>query len=211
MSTLHLPDCLNARDLGGLPLGDAVAVRAGALLRSDNHDRLTPAGIDAVRKLGVTRILDLRYDWEAREFASPFADDPIYRNVPLIRESPTYDPTAPEDYRPELDESPDLIAAAFTALAEAPAGPVLVHCHAGRDRTGVLTAFALAVAGASVEAIAAEYALTEGADPATMLAVLDHLDRHWEGATGYLMKAGVQEHHLRAVADRLTERRSEQA
>lgn len=203
MPYLDLPDCVNARDLGGTPLSSG-AVRMRALLRSDNHDLLTDAGVRAVRDLGVRRILDLRHAWETREFPSPFGEDEIYRNLPLLGVYPGFDPTAPDDYRPEIDHAPERVAAAFTALAEAPPGPVLIHCHGGRDRTGILTALALAVAGASHEDIAADYALTEGTDPGTMLDLLAHFDAAYGGPAAYLRAAGVPQAHLDAAAHRLT-------
>ncbi|WP_203910667.1 tyrosine-protein phosphatase [Rhizocola hellebori] len=60
------PDCVNARDLGGLPTATGGRTRMGALFRSDNHNRLTPQGIRAITESGVSRILDLRWNWEAR-------------------------------------------------------------------------------------------------------------------------------------------------
>lgn len=205
MPFLDLPDCVNARDLGGTPLAGGGAVRANALLRSDNHDLLTEAGVAAVRRLGVRRIIDLRHGWEANEFPSPFRDDEIYLNLPLLGVYPGFDPTAPDDYRPEVDHAPERVAAAFIALAEAPAGPVLVHCHAGRDRAGIMTALALAVAGAAHEVIVADYALTEGAEAKTMQDLLDHFDSEHGGVAAYLEKAGVERRHLEAVRRRLTE------
>lgn len=204
MTSLDLPDCVNARDLGGTPLAGGGAVRANALLRSDNHDLLTEEGIAAVRALGVRRIIDLRHGWEAREFPSPFADDEIYVNLPLLGVYPGFDPTAPDDYRPEVDHAPERVAAAFIALAEAPPGPVLVHCHGGRDRTGILVALALAIAGASPADIVADYALTEGADPATMQDLLDHFDSAHGGVAAYLAVAGVTEAHFAAVRRRIS-------
>lgn len=202
MAFLDLPDLENARDVGGVPLADGTVVADGVLLRTDNHDKLTPAGIDAVRRLAVRRILDVRHAWEARKFPSPFASDPIYRNVPLDRDRPDFDPTAPDDYR-ILTDTPDTVAAAFTALAEAPEGPVMVHCHGGRDRTGILVALALAVAGASTEAITAEYALTEGTDPETMTRFFAHLKERHGGVERFLSEAGVGTQHLEAVKKRL--------
>jgi protein-tyrosine phosphatase len=205
MPFLDLPDCVNARDVGGTPLIGGGVVRANALLRSDNHDQLTEAGIAAVRQLGVGRIIDLRHGWEAREFPSPFQDDEIYLNLPLLGVYPGFEPTAPDDYRPEVDHAPERVAAAFVALAEAPAGPVLVHCHGGRDRAGILTALALAVAGAAHEVIAAEYALTEGTEAKTMQDLLDHFESEYGGVAAYLEQAGVERRHLEAVRRRLTE------
>lgn len=205
MPFLDLPDCVNARDLGGTPLAEGRSVRANALLRSDNHDLLTEDGIAAVRDLGVGRIIDLRHGWEAREFPSPFCDDEIYLNQPLLGVYPGFDPTAPDDYRPEVDHAPERVAAAFVALAEAPPGPVLVHCHAGRDRAGIMTAIALAVAGAASEAIVADYAATEGAEAKTMQDLLDHFDSAHGGVAAYLTVAGVSAAHLEAVRQRLTE------
>lgn len=204
MPSLDLPDCVNARDLGGTPLANGGSVRANALLRSDNHDLLTEVGIAAVRALGVRRIIDLRHGWETREFPSPFADDEVYVNLPLLGVYPGFDPTAPDDYRPEVDHAPERVAAAFIALAEAPPGPVLVHCHGGRDRTGILVALALAIAGASPDDIVADYALTEGTDPETMRELLDHFDDAHGGVAAYLAGAGVADAHFEAVRRRIS-------
>lgn len=204
MPWLHLPDCVNARDVGGTPLQGGARVRMRALLRSDNHDLLTDDSVAAVRELGVSRVLDLRHGWEAEQFPSPFKDDEIYRNVPLLGVHPGFEPTAPDDYRPEVDHAPERVAAAFTALAEAPPGPVMVHCHGGRDRAGILTALALAVAGASPEDIVADYALTAGTDPTTMQDLLTHFDTEHGGIAAYLRKADVEHRHLDAAAERLT-------
>lgn len=87
--TLNWPDCQNVRDLGGLAAGHGTTVRPGALIRSDNLDRLTPEGIEAVRQAGISRIIDVRSKWECQHFPSPFSRDPIWRNAPLA------DPDAP--------------------------------------------------------------------------------------------------------------------
>jgi protein tyrosine/serine phosphatase len=206
MPFLELPDCVNARDLGGTPLDEeGSAVRMNALLRSDNHHLLTEVGIAAVRALGVRRIIDLRHGWEAREYPSPFADDEIYLNLPLLGVYPGFDPTAPDDYRPEVDHAPERVAAAFIALAEAPPGPVLLHCHGGRDRTGILTAIALAVAGATQDDIVADYVLTEGTEAKTMQDLLEHFDAEHGGVAAYLTRAGVVARHFAAVRERLTD------
>src|SRR4051794_30244796 len=91
--------CLNSRDVGGLPTIGGLQIRVGVLLRSDSHSRLTSAGVAAVRALGISRILDLRWEQEAAQDPSPFAGDPAYRNVPLIAELAEQGTTMPDAYR----------------------------------------------------------------------------------------------------------------
>jgi protein-tyrosine phosphatase len=57
----------------------------------------------------------------------------------------------------------------MTSIADAKCAPVLVHCHAGKDRTGVIIALVLRLAGVSVDAIADDYAIS-GVQLAEMLA-----------------------------------------
>ncbi|MBO3741386.1 tyrosine-protein phosphatase [Actinoplanes sp. NEAU-H7] len=58
---LDWPNCGNARDLGGTPTRDGGRVRAGALIRSDSHARMTAASVEALRGHGLGLILDLRW------------------------------------------------------------------------------------------------------------------------------------------------------
>jgi len=126
-------------------------------------------------------------------------------------------------YQPQL-------ARAAAAVAGAPEGAVLVHCHAGKDRTGLLVALLLGVAGVLPEAIAADYALSGpnladalaswvegGADAESrehrrrislspeqaMLDVLDGLAARYDGAAAYLRDAGLSESHLDRIRARL--------
>jgi protein-tyrosine phosphatase len=108
---------------------------------------------------------------------------------------------------------------------------VLIHCHAGKDRTGLAVALLLGLAGVSPDVIAADYTASNiglqplfaewlaavahnpvqhaalvpqlGAHPETMLAVLAHLDGHYGGAWEYLRQCGVTEQALVAVRHRL--------
>jgi len=204
MHRLAWPDLRNARELGGIPTADGGRIRDGALVRTDNHNRLDAAGLAAIRSYGVSRIVDLRWEWEAAKYPSPLAADESYRLVPAC-----FDPTGDEDippdsYRLMVDASRDRLAAAFIAIAEAPPGGVVVHCHAGRDRTGVVVALALHVAGASVEAIAADYALSDESPAAIMVNTFAHLETAYGGVADYLVGSGVAPTHLAAVRARLT-------
>jgi protein tyrosine/serine phosphatase len=201
---LRWPDLRNARDLGGIATVGGGQIRERTLIRTDNHNRLDPAGRAAIRAYGVSRIVDLRWEWEASKYPSPMAADERYRLVPAC-----FDPTGDEDippdsYRLMVDASRDRLAAALTAIAEAPPGGVVLHCHAGRDRTGVVVALALHLAGASAESIADDYALSDNSTPATMANTLAHLTAVYGGVADYLIGSGMTPAQLAAIRARLT-------
>ena len=204
MPKLRWPDLRNARDLGGIATVGGGQIRERTLIRTDNHNRLDPAGRAAIRAYGVSRIVDLRWEWEASKYPSPMAADERYRLVPAC-----FDPTGDEDippdsYRLMVDASRDRLAAALTAIAEAPPGGVVLHCHAGRDRTGVVVALALHLAGASAESIANDYALSDNSTPATMANTLAHLTAVYGGVAEYLTGSGMTPAQLAAIRARLT-------
>ena len=202
MTALDWPRCRNARDLGGLPTMDGSRVRAAALYRSDALCRLSQAGLAAVRAAALARIIDLRWQRECDLEPSPFAGDPVYRHVPMLEEELTYQ--VPHDtYAPMLDHNQSRIADAFRALAGAPPGGVVVHCHGGRDRTGVLVALALAVAGVPGDQIVADYGRSPERLPVAMANTLEHLDARYGGAESYLREIGVPDADIAAVRSRL--------
>jgi protein-tyrosine phosphatase len=160
---LDWPGCRNVRDVGGLPTADGRVIRAGVLIRSDSLQYLTDDGVEAVRRSAVSRILDLRGDDEVAGFPTPFTGTPL-----AVRQS-LQDPADPEHGQPTivasciwmLDRRPDLFAAAVKAIADEPDGAVVVHCHGGKDRTGMVVALALSVAGVPEEEIVADYFRTQ--------------------------------------------------
>jgi len=229
--------CSNARDLGGLPTEQGGVTRYGALYRSEHPGRLTAAGLQALRESGITRIVDLRSADEVAQNPSPLADDPAYRLVSLIDPTmePQRDPAAERSmsdvYRGSVDRNGRTIAAALTVVADAPPGGVLVHCFAGKDRTGILVAIMLRLVGVPVDPIVEDYALSASclgelfadqlreADEATherlragqqsppeaILAVLDHLDGAHGGVHRYVRRHGVTDGEVAALRERLLE------
>ncbi|WP_164545248.1 tyrosine-protein phosphatase [Antribacter gilvus] len=159
---LHLtwPDCLNARDLGGLPLVDGGTVRERALVRADSLTYLTPDGVAAVRAYGVTRVVDLRRPFETVRYPHPFVEDPVYLSQPVQEPEDWEEGPWADLYAGMLDRRPALFARAVAAIADAPPGPVAVHCAAGKDRTGLVVAMALTLAGVVEDAIVTDYVLT---------------------------------------------------
>jgi protein-tyrosine phosphatase len=153
------------RDLGGLRTHAGRTTRWGAVVRSDDLDRLTDAGWSALEGYGVRTIVDLRNDEErtlrprtVTTVPVPLddADDTDFWEACWADEldgSPLY-------YLPFLDRKPERCAAAVAAIAQADPGAVVFHCGAGRDRTGLVSVLLLALAGVVPEDIVADYELS---------------------------------------------------
>jgi len=232
VSANHLdwPDCLNVRDLGGLPTPDG-RVRAGALIRSDSLQYLSGDGVGIVRAAGVSRVVDLRNAHECEAFPTPFAAEPEWRNQPVQGLDDPVAPTMARTCIAMLDQNQKAFASAVAAVAEAPPGGVVVHCHGGKDRTGLVVALVLRLLGVDDELILDDYALTaerlasrlavqlEGVtDPVlraekiemldtrreTLAIVLDHLDERYGGAWPYLQAGGLTPAQREALVVRLT-------
>lgn len=237
--TLPFEGVDNVRDVGGLPLSGGGTTRHGVLLRSGSLHFATPADVARlVEEFGLTLVLDLRTPREIdRDGPTPVAAAGV-ETVPLtfIGESREYLPEAGDDTDPilrnylgYLGDHPANVAEAVRRLAAADAGPALVHCAAGKDRTGVLVALVLDVVGVARDAVVADYALSaENVEamfrrwttaageemPAdltphkpraeVMHAVLAHLDQEWGGAAGWLAANGLSQADLATLRQRLT-------
>ena len=257
---IALEGAANARDLGGLPLAGGGTVAPGVLLRSDNLQGLTGTDVDRlVDDLGVRVVVDLRTGIEVElEGPGPLLRDgrAMVRHRSLYPESGQHtdvdadvfpwqarreDGADGEEspgvraYLGYLRDRPDSIVAALRDIAYAP-GAALVHCAAGKDRTGVVCALALAVAGATRTAIVDDYLATgERIEPLmarllasptyaadldgrpvhahapraeTMERVLDLLDERHGGALAWLERAGFDAGDAAALRSRLSRRTS---
>jgi protein-tyrosine phosphatase len=181
---LDLEGAANARDLGGLPLAGGGTTASGVLIRADNLQELTAGDVARlVDGLGVRLVVDLRTGVEVElEGAGPLVRDgrvEVRRRslYPEAGERTDIDagvifpwraasggddasePRAVRAYLGYLRDRPDSIVAALRDAAGAQ-GATIVHCAAGKDRTGVVAAFALAVAGVPRDAIVADYVAT---------------------------------------------------
>jgi protein-tyrosine phosphatase len=182
MPWIDLEGAVNARDLGGLPGKDGRQTLGGRLLRSDNLQDLSRADVARlVHDLGVTTVVDLRSSAELEsEGPTPLDSVPGVRHAhhPVLPELGSAtdaiaealltrnrdmsrfpdDPTCGH-YLGYLEDRPDQVVAALQSITRAP-GAALVHCAAGKDRTGVVVALALTAAGVRPEAVVADYAAT---------------------------------------------------
>jgi protein-tyrosine phosphatase len=170
---LAIEGLVNLRDLGGLQTASGAITRTGRLLRSESPHRLTEDGMRAMLDLGIGAVIDLRTTSEREQRPSPLIDAGVRTlHAPIFtdeEEYPDHLATAGEVYCWWLRERRNGVARAMTAVADAPSAPILVHCHAGKDRTGVVVALVLRLAGVSIDDIAEDYA-TSGVQLADMLA-----------------------------------------
>jgi protein-tyrosine phosphatase len=220
---LDWPDCRNTRDLGGLPTASGTT-RHGVVIRSDNISSLNTTGVQAMWEYGVNTVIDLRSESEVAKFPSPFAAPdygPRYMNLPVIDDvfaSKMGDSLGMgERYRLMVDHRQEALGKIFSTIARLD-GPAVVHCYAGKDRTGLVAAMLLSVAGADQNAIAADYAETDvhlaqryaewlaaappervesmrdelRCPPEWMLGALNHIQQRWGGVDSYLEAAGME-------------------
>ena len=231
--------CLNVRDLGGLAAADGRRVRRGALVRSDQLCRLSEGGRAALVTHGVRTVIDLRNPAEAEKDPDPIWHEHgvDYLLIPqqseqLWRDLDPVARTRSERDCAVMDRRTEQIAAMARAVANAVPGGVLIHCLAGKDRTGIAVAMLLSLVGVSEADIAADYSLSVenlaaelaaalaaapddeararlersyDASAETMLATLAHLRTRHGGAQAYLTRAGLSEADIARIRARLLE------
>jgi protein-tyrosine phosphatase len=135
------------------------------LFRSDGLHRLESGAQEALAALRLRTVLDLRTSAETRIAPSPVDELAGYgaltMHISLIGDDLDALPAElGEIYGYVVDKQGPAIAAAVRSLARPGGLPALVHCTAGKDRTGIVVAFALAAVGVADQVIAADYALS---------------------------------------------------
>jgi protein-tyrosine phosphatase len=244
MPWIDLEGAVNVRDLGGLPTEDGGDTVGGRLLRADNLQELSPSDVTRlVHDIGVTTVVDLRSSAELTS-EGPAPLDAVHgvrhAHHPVIPEIGSATDAAAEalllrrdqdksrfpgdpvcgHYLGYLEDRPDQVVGALRSIAHAQ-GAALVHCAAGKDRTGVVVALALTAADVRAQAVIADYAATgERAEailsrlrrsptyardldsvpadlhrprPETMAAFLEQMDSRHGGVVSWLAGHGLSE------------------
>jgi protein-tyrosine phosphatase len=148
---------LNFRDVGGLPTRDGGRIGYRRLYRSHAPTDLGAEDRAAISALGLRAVLDLRDVEELAQWPYELDDRATERiNVPVLGDLPV-----PEGQADLYTHMVEACAPAFTqavrTLSRAEVHPVLVHCAVGKDRTGVVIAFALSAVGVPDEAVVADF------------------------------------------------------
>ena len=250
---LPMEGLVNFRDLGGYMTGDGRRVRWDRVYRSDSLEGLTDADLEALETLGVRMVCDLRRDEERAVAPSRVEGHPDVRirHLPIGGLAAETKGMSDRMMRGEIAEVGvgtmagvyitilELHAASFGAVvtlaADAESLPMIVHCTAGKDRTGVASALILAAVGVEEDTILADFELTAeyysadmiaevrprleaagidfakvetyfGASPAVMAATLAELRARHGSVERYLTgPAGVSSATIAALRDELLE------
>ncbi len=232
--------CFNFRDIGGYEARDGRTVKWGKYYRAGRQDRMTQADLEQAKALGIRTQIDLRGPIEIEDQGrGPLVDmGADYHNLQVIPEggslrlSQLVGDTAISGrrYLGYLEFGPDTWLRMFNIFASSESAPIVIHCTAGKDRTGVSTAFLLSVLGVDRDIIEADYRFTnidverqvdfvertqglpDDMDRATLMhhagvpedAITDFLDgleaKHG-GAVEYLRSIGVSDDQMKQVQE----------
>jgi len=237
--------CFNFRDIGGYPTADGRRVRWGRYFRAGRQDRMTDQDLNNVRELGIKTQIDLRRPDEALEQGRGPLESlgATYHNISVIPEGGSDQLSrivgdtqiSGKRYLGYLEFGPESWIQMFDIFSRASSQPILLHCTAGKDRTGVSTAFLLTVLGVDRSLIEADYILTnqdvsrqvdfieaevglpEGVDRDLMMQLagipeeamsdfLDGLQERWGGPIGYLRSIGISDKAMEAVREEFLEK-----
>jgi len=237
---LPLVGAFNFRDLGGYPTVDGRLTRWGRLFRSDTLHGLTDSDIEVLHGIGLTTVIDLCRPVELETTGrGPLASEAVeFRHLPLIIDS-AEDQGAPAQaqenlaqiYKWFLQVGRQSLVEALTMVGESENHPLVFHCTAGKDRTGVLAALVLDILGVERNIIVEDYVLTASrmdlvlarikgepdsealiaqvpqfllqAEAATMETFIDELWRDHAGARAWALDAGVAKETLDAMTELL--------
>ncbi|MGH8996219.1 MAG: tyrosine-protein phosphatase [Acidimicrobiales bacterium] len=164
---IELENALNFRDVGGYRTADGRTVRWRRMFRAGGLSQLSPADLVVLRGLGIATVVDLRStaEWESGRFPVEAIEVDLH-HLPIVEE--ILDPSRyelPEGmlaarYQDYTRLGPGPIAKAISLVADPSNHPVVVHCLAGKDRTGVVVALILSVLGVDDDTVAEDYALS---------------------------------------------------
>ena len=241
---VDLEGCLNFRDLGGYPTTDGRTVQWRLLFRADSLGQLTPKDVADLRDaVGLGEIIDLRSTREIEiDGRGLLQHEAInFHHLPLFDAGADGDETRLEPpqmlslaemYLGMTERASEPIGRVLSTIAGTQS-PLVYHCAAGKDRTGVISALILGILGVEDDVIVLDYAATREnldaivarlnasggyrdmwkelppdtlhADPETMIELLDGIRERHGSMEGYARTVGLDDAAIASLRERLLE------
>jgi len=221
-NSLEVEGCYNIRDIGGYSTATEKTVKQLRFIRSGSLFGLTEHGKARLLDLGVQCVVDLRSHKEVSSRPDTVIEDSrfCWHHLPMLdhiyscmaQDLPdSFPPSLEEMYLSLLEESAAVFGQLFELFAHPDYQSYVFHCTAGKDRTGIVAALLLSLAGVDEQTIVEDYAHSEellsdliskvdlaglppyilASRPQTMQALLCHLNVRYGGIQGYLCEIGV--------------------
>lgn len=174
---IHVKKVANFRTVGNIKNIDGRTLKEGKLYRSAHLNKLKKKSFDAFEKLGIKEIIDLRNSREIAQKPDQLPSESVYRNFSAFEDegdqlaqakklvlkgkvnASDADKRMINFYREYVTENPETIKMIITEILESE-DPILYHCTAGKDRTGITTALILTILKFDKETIYNEYLLS---------------------------------------------------
>lgn len=173
---VHLEGAVNFREVGGYPTASGGRVRRGMVYRAGSLARLTESDLERLQSLNLKLICDLRGNDEVQDEPDRLPQNPTPHRVhlPLVAEDDRlerlwmlfFDRRKLSNFMREmysriiLEQNARLYGSILERLSHSENLPALIHCTAGKDRTGIAIALLLSVLGVPEETILADYSLS---------------------------------------------------
>ncbi len=205
----------NFRDLGGYSCNGGMT-KWGVFFRSTSLHKAVEEDVEVMERVGISRILDLRYPGEREEKPDVPVKGADWMGISLLGTIPVEDLDVNDEeedtktlinmYRQIIASSRAEIKDSVQAMIQAE-GPALFHCAAGKDRTGILAMLLLGAVGVGREDIIADYEMSHhyirsftedisGSHGSNMQKLLDEIVEEWGSVTGFLQECGISQKEL---------------
>ena len=169
---MNIKSILNFRDIGGVPTMGSGIIRQGVIFRSANTDNISREDISRLRELNIRTIVDLRAQQEIKRHRKTIANTNTL-SLPLDFQKTTRERIKPylfkkgsekilsdisnQLYQDILDASAPAFRQVIELLVSGEGSPILIHCFAGKDRTGIMVALILLALGADRQFIVDDF------------------------------------------------------
>ena len=222
---------INCRDLGGYACRNGETA-FGKVIRCGVPIDPSESDIALLKKLGIRTVIDLRGDGEAEERPSYFINSDFdYHQISLLEANPAFSKSVvsmPEMYKYCLKEYGENFAKVFRLIASLDE-PFIIQCFFGKDRTGLVSAVLLGLAGVSREDIIADYEVSHtymkpfyteqirlktgliwehnpimlASEASNMEQILDYFESEFGGFEKYLEYIGLSEEEIKSLCKKL--------